>query len=143
MLMHNNVFTHMWLEHFVGKFLKENEKWKKNLQTNMLWTYGLGCCVTWQIAPNTLYDVVTFCTCTLPLKMLLLHFWCILKYFVGMKLFGMDQWQWLLLVLEVLSSKALWLKSINMCIKSKQIIWMLKHKIVVRNFWNFLKVRCL
>jgi len=45
MLVHNNVFTHMWLEHFVGKLLKENEKMKKNLQTNMLWTYGLGCCV--------------------------------------------------------------------------------------------------
>ncbi len=45
MLAHNNVFTHMWLEHFVGKILKENEKWK-NLQTNMLWIYGLSCCVT-------------------------------------------------------------------------------------------------
>ncbi len=57
----------------------------------MLWTYGLGCCVNRQIAPNTIYDVVTICTCTLPLKMLLMHFLCILKYFVGMKLFWMDQ----------------------------------------------------
>jgi len=52
----------------------------------------------------------------------------------GMKLFGMDQWQWLLIVLEVLSSKAWWSKCTNLCIKSKQIIWMLKCKIVVRNF---------
>jgi len=115
---------------------------KKNLQTNMLWTYGLGCCVNWQIAPNTIYDVVTICTCTLPLNFLLMHVLCILKYFVGMKLFEMDQWQWLFLVSEVLSSKVSWLKSINMCIKSKRIIWMLKHKIVMRIFWNFLKVLC-
>jgi hypothetical protein len=47
---------------------------EKNLQTNMLRTYGLGCCVNWQIAPNTIYDVVTIRTCTLPLKMLLMHF---------------------------------------------------------------------
>ncbi len=40
----------------------------------MLWTYGLGCCVNWQIAPNTIFDVVTICTCTLPLKMLLMNF---------------------------------------------------------------------
>jgi hypothetical protein len=60
---------------------------EKNLQTNMLWTYGLGCCVNFQIAPNTIYDVVTICTCTLSLKMLM-HFWCILKYFVGIKFLG-------------------------------------------------------
>ncbi len=78
---------------------------KKNLQTIMLWTYGLSC-VNSQIAPYTIYDVVTICTCTLPVKMLLMHFWCILKYFVGVKVFGMDQWQWWLIVLEVLSSKA-------------------------------------
>ncbi len=52
---------------------------EKKLQTNMLWTYGLGCCVNWQIAPNTIFDVVTICTCTLPLKMLLMNFKCILK----------------------------------------------------------------
>jgi len=66
---------------------------KKNLQTNVLWIYGLGCCVNGQIAPNTIYDVLTICACTLPLKMLLMHFWCILKYFIGMKFFGTDQWQ--------------------------------------------------
>ncbi len=65
MLVHNNLFTHMWLECFIGKL--KNEKWKKNLQTIMLWTYGLGCCVNWQIAPYTIYDVMTICTCTLPL----------------------------------------------------------------------------
>ncbi len=115
---------------------------EKNLQTNMLWTYGLGCCVNWQIAPNTIYDVVTICTCTLSLKMLLMHFWCIMKYFVSMKLFGIDQLQWWFIVLEVLSSKAWWLKCTNMCTKNKWIIWMLKHKIVLRNFWKILKVWC-
>jgi hypothetical protein len=35
----------MWLECFIGKFLNENEKWKKKKKTNMLWTHGLGCCV--------------------------------------------------------------------------------------------------
>ncbi len=72
MLVHDNLFTHMWLEHFIFKILKENEKRKKT-HKNMLWIYGLGCCVHWQIAPNTIYDVVTICTCTLPLK-----FWNIL-----------------------------------------------------------------
>ncbi len=109
---------------------------EKKLQTNMLWTYDLGCCVNWQIAPNTIFDVVTICTCTLPLKMLLMNFISILKYFVGMKLFSMDHWQWSLLVSEVLSSKASWLKCIKKCMKRKQIIWMLKHKIVVNFFFK-------
>ncbi len=76
MLVHNNLFTHMWFKHFIHKLLK---KMKKNLQTNMLWTYGLGC-VNWQIPPNTIYDVVIICTCTLLLKMLLMHFEIFCKY---------------------------------------------------------------
>ncbi len=38
MLVHNNLFTHMWLEHFIGKLLNENEKWKK---THKQICYGL------------------------------------------------------------------------------------------------------
>ncbi len=49
---------------------------------------------------------MTIYTCTLPLKNVVDGFFVYSKYFVGMKLFGMDQWQWLLIVLEVLSSKA-------------------------------------
>ncbi len=30
MFVHSSLFTHMWLEQFIGKLLKENEKWKKN-----------------------------------------------------------------------------------------------------------------
>ncbi len=108
----------------------------------MLWIYRLCCCVNWQIAPYTIYGVVTIYTCKLLVKMLFMHFWCILTYFVGMKLFGTDRWQWLLIVSEVLSSKAWWLKCASMCIKSKQLSWMLKHKIVVGNFWKILKVWC-
>ncbi len=51
----------------IGTFYKQafNRKkyMKKKSQTNMLWTYGLGC-VDQQIVPNTIYDVMTICTCT-------------------------------------------------------------------------------
>ncbi len=90
----------MQLEHSTCKLLKESEKWKKS-QTNMLWTYGLGCCVNWQITPNTIYDVI-ICTCTLPLKLLLMHFWRILKYFVSMKLVAVVAYSFRGLVLKSL-----------------------------------------
>jgi hypothetical protein len=45
MLVHNNLFTPHEIQKFIHKLSKENEKREKNLQTNMLRTYGLGYCV--------------------------------------------------------------------------------------------------
>ncbi len=63
MLVHNNLLTKTWLEHFIGRLMNANEKWKKTLQTSLLWTYGLGCIRFWQIAPNIISHVVTFWIC--------------------------------------------------------------------------------
>jgi hypothetical protein len=67
-------------------------------------------------------------------NVVLMQFFCI-----GMTFFGTPQLYWLVIVLEVLYSKAWWLKSNNIYIKGLLIYLMLLLTKVAKGFWKSLK----
>ncbi len=82
------LFTYIWLEYFIGKLKKKIKNDKKPTKKFVMVSWLKLLC--W-LSNCTKYDIrcCDFLNmCTLALKMLLMHFLCILKYFVAIKAFG-------------------------------------------------------
>jgi hypothetical protein len=123
MIVHNNLLTETWLEHFRGRLMKTYEKWKNTYKQICYWLMTLVILLNFDKLHQIQYMMLWFSKhMYMNIQNVTDGFWCILLHFVVIKCFGINRWRLLLIVSEVLYSKAWWLKPTNMCIKGQWMI---------------------